>query len=58
MNITGNLQGWWDFFKLRLNPHAQTEVRRVAEAIYILLAEAYPKVFTDKVKDTFSNKEK
>jgi len=49
MNITGNLQGWWDFFVLRLNPHAQKEVRSVAIAIYIELALVYPQVFTDDV---------
>ena len=46
MNITGNLQGWWDFFKLRLNNKAQGEVREVAFEIYKLLSDAYPAVFT------------
>ena len=49
MNITGNLQGWMDFFKLRLNSHAQTEVRKVAIAIWALAKENYPQVFTDDV---------
>lgn len=47
MNITGNLQAWWDFMILRLNPHAQAEVREVAQEIFKLLASAYPQVFTD-----------
>ena len=49
MNITGNLQGWMDFFKLRLNKHAQTEVRKVAIAIWALAKENYPQVFTDEL---------
>ena len=49
MNITGNLQGWMDFFKLRLNSHAQTEVRKVAIAIWALAKENYPQVFTDEL---------
>lgn len=47
MNITGNLQGWWGFFKLRLSLHAQTEIRTVANEIYRVLQEQYPLVFTD-----------
>jgi thymidylate synthase (FAD) len=49
VNVTGNLQAWWSFFKLRLNKHAQTEIRELADIIYDLLAEAYPKVFTEKL---------
>lgn len=47
MNITGNLQAWNDMFKLRLNSHAQAEIREVATKIYILLAENFPQIFTD-----------
>jgi len=53
MNVTGNLQGWWGFFKLRLNQHAQTEIRNVAEEIYTLLQQEYPLVFTDDVLNKF-----
>lgn len=49
MNITGNLQSWNDAFKLRLNPHAQNEVRQVFIAIWKLAKENYPQVFTDEV---------
>lgn len=49
MNVTGNLQAWWGFFKLRLNSHAQTEIRNVAESIYLLLHEAYPLVFNNEL---------
>lgn len=47
MNITGNLQGWDSAFKLRLNPHAQTEVRQVFIAIWAIASKQYPQVFTD-----------
>ena len=56
MNITGSLQSWWDFFKLRINTHAQTEVREVALEIYSQLSELYPKVFTEDVKIKMLNK--
>lgn len=49
MNITGNLQAWWSFFTLRLNSHAQTEIRNLAKVIYELLAVEYPLVFTEEV---------
>ena len=51
MNITGNLQAFWSFFVLRMNNHAQTEVREVANEIFDLLSVEYPKVFTKEVKD-------
>lgn len=47
MNITGNLQAWNDMFKLRLNNHAQAEIRTLATKIYQLLSVEYPQVFTD-----------
>ena len=39
MMITGNLQAWLDFVKLRATPHAQWEIREVAMEIKRLLAE-------------------
>ena len=51
MNITGNLQGWMDFMKLRLNSHAQLEIRTLASKIYDLLSEVYPRVFTNELKE-------
>lgn len=45
MAITSNLQGWNDFFKLRINSHAQLEVRTIAIRIWLLLSEVYPNVF-------------
>ncbi|MDQ7067779.1 MAG: FAD-dependent thymidylate synthase [Sulfurimonas sp.] len=50
MNATGNLQAWNDFFKLRLNAHAQTEIRNVANEIYTLLSVEFPQVFTKEHK--------
>ena len=49
MNITGNLQGWNDFFKLRLNSHAQSEVQEVANRIWNLAKIEYPQVFTEEL---------
>ena len=54
MNVTGNLQAWNDMFKLRLNHHAQTEIRTLANAIYDLLAVEYPNVFTPQLKEKYS----
>jgi thymidylate synthase (FAD) len=49
MNVTGNLQAWWSFFELRLNSHAQREIRNVAIDVYGLLRKAYPLVFTEEL---------
>ena len=53
MNITGNLQGYWDAFKLRLNPHAQSEIRELFEKMYDLLQDEFPQVFTDEQREKF-----
>jgi len=54
MNITGNLQAWNDFFKLRLDSHAQDEIRALASNIYDLLSSEYPQVFTDELYKEYS----
>ncbi len=56
MNITGSLQSWWDFFKLRMNSHAQLEIRTLAIMIYNELSILYPKVFTEETKQNMLNK--
>ena len=53
MYVTGNLQGFWSMFALRLNGHAQAEIREVAEAIYDVLAKEFPQVFTPEQKAIF-----
>ena len=50
LNVTGNLQAFNDFFKLRLTKHAQTEIRQLANIMYDKLAEVYPNVFTEEHK--------
>lgn len=50
LNVTGNLQAFNDFFKLRLTKHAQSEIRELANIMYDKLAEVYPKVFTPEHK--------
>lgn len=39
---TGNLRNWVHFCKLRLDPHAQYEVRYVAEQVKAILLERFP----------------
>jgi len=39
---TGSLFGWYNLCKQRLDPHAQAEVRIVAEQIDAIMAELYP----------------
>jgi len=55
LNVTGNLQGWWSFFTLRLNSHAQSEIRELAEKIFDLLQLEYPLVFTEDVRTRLRN---
>jgi thymidylate synthase (FAD) len=45
MSIYANLQGWWDFLRLRLGKHAQWEIREVAQLIYHHLHAAAPNIF-------------
>lgn len=40
--MTGNLRNWAHFLKLRLDPHAQKEVRDVAESIKGILLPLFP----------------
>jgi thymidylate synthase ThyX len=49
MYITGNLQGFISFFKLRLNSHAQKEIRKLAERMWNLMKVEYPQVFIDEL---------
>ena len=58
MNITGNLQAWWDIFALRMNSRAQKEVRAAITAVYDLAAKEYPQVFTSQQKIKFMEGEK
>ena len=51
MNVTGSLQSWWDFFKLRMNSKAQAEVREVATEIFDKLSIHFPKVFTENTRE-------
>jgi len=47
--ISGTLQGWWDFLRLRLDKHAQWEIRMVAQAIYQLLNQQCPHIFNTEL---------
>ena len=54
MYITGNLQGFMSFFKLRLNSHAQKEIRKLAERMWDLMKVEYPQVFIDELYEELS----
>ena len=56
MNITGSLQSWWDFFRLRMNPRAQNEVRVVANEIFNQLSSKFPSVFNARSKAIFEGR--
>jgi thymidylate synthase (FAD) len=54
MYITGNLQGFMSFFKLRLNSHAQKEIRKLANIMWDFMMVEYPQVFTDELCEELS----
>lgn len=43
--VTGNLQAWLDFVNLRMDKHAQKEIRNVAKTINNMLSEHCPGLF-------------
>lgn len=45
LNVSGNLQAWRDFIKLRADKHAQWEIRNVAITINNVLAKECPNLF-------------
>ena len=49
MVVSGSLQAWWDFLKLRLQKKAQLEIRTVAKQIYDLLNANCPHIFTKEL---------
>ena len=49
INVSGNLQAYMDFMKLRLTSHSQLEIRNVAKQMYMLLAQKFPQVFTEEL---------
>jgi len=57
MNVTGNLQAWMDFYRLRLTKHAQQEIRELAKEIYRLSMESFPQVFTKELFKELSGEE-
>jgi len=55
LRAAGSLQAWYDFFKLRLTPHAQKEIRDVAKSIYMQLTLQFPQVFTEELYNKFTS---
>jgi len=49
MAVSGSLQAWWDFLRLRLDKHAQWEIRTVAKMVYGLLNVWVPSVFNEEL---------
>jgi len=47
--ISGSLQAWYDFLRLRLSRRAQWEIRDVAKEIYKILNEQCPHIFTKEI---------
>ena len=45
MVITANPEAWFNFFKLRLSPKAQWEIRAVAKAILAEMNPLLPEMF-------------
>jgi thymidylate synthase ThyX len=53
--ITGNLQAYISYFKLRLNSHAQKEIRLLANKMWNLMKVEYPQVFIDELYEELTN---
>jgi thymidylate synthase (FAD) len=49
MSVSGTLQGWWDFLRLRLGKNAQDEIRGVAKQIYAILNVYCPNIFNEEL---------
>lgn len=47
--VSGTLQAWYDFLRLRLTKHAQWEIRNVAKEIYYILNKECPHIFTKEL---------
>jgi len=47
--IAGNMQMWSQFLKLRTDPHAQWEIRAIANEIALVLSEKFPRIMEEFV---------
>jgi len=54
VNVSGNLQSYMDFLRLRLSSKAQKEIRDLANEIYLHLSVKFPQVFTKEIYLEFS----
>lgn len=45
--VSGNLRAWRDFLRQRLSPHADAEIRQLAEALLVELVALAPATFAD-----------
>jgi len=53
--MTGNLRNWFHFLSLRMDKHAQKEVRDIANEVYLILLDKYPKILTAYAKYSTNN---
>lgn len=47
--VSGTLQGWFDYLRLRMSKHAQWEIRGVSQDIYKILNKEVPSVFNKEI---------
>ena len=53
--MTGNLRNWFHFLSLRMDKHAQKEVRDIANEVYLILLDKYPKILAAYAKYSTNN---
>lgn len=46
--VSGSLQAWWDFLRLRMSKSCQWELRTVAKRVYKVLQNECPNIFTEE----------
>lgn len=51
IGVTGNLRAWRNFFKLRLDRHAQAEIRLLATSVYDYINKYWPFLVEDLIPD-------
>ena len=56
--VTGNLRNWLHFLRLRLDPHAQKEIRDDAEHVARIIQQHWPLTYTAaRLPDLWDNQE-
>jgi thymidylate synthase (FAD) len=55
MVMTGNLRSWRHFLVMRTSRHAEAEIRRLAQAVWLVLEPLAPAVFEDLRRDVVAD---